>query len=129
MSEVYFIIMMRNMTTMLADMVLEKELRALHLDLQAAEGTVCHTGCCLSIGDLKACPYSDTSSNKAIPPLILTLSLGQAFKHRSLWVLYLFRPAQVTTEKISICCVLMMSFFYSVSQDRLSFLLVSTSGS
>ena len=38
-----------------ADMVLEKELRVLHLDLQATEET-CHTGYSLSIGDLKAHP-------------------------------------------------------------------------
>jgi hypothetical protein len=35
---------------MQADMVLEKELRDLHLDLQ--KETVCHTGHSLSIGEL-----------------------------------------------------------------------------
>ena len=34
-----------------ADMVLEKEMRVLHLDLKE---TVCHTGCSLSLGDLQA---------------------------------------------------------------------------
>jgi hypothetical protein len=42
-----------------ADMVLEKELRVLHLDQQAAE-SMCHTGCSLSTGYLKAHPHSDT---------------------------------------------------------------------
>ena len=35
--------------SMQADMVLEKKLRVLHLDLLAAEETVCHTGCSLSM--------------------------------------------------------------------------------
>ena len=41
---------------MQADMMLEKELRVLHLDPQAAEGTVSHTGHSLSTGDLEAHP-------------------------------------------------------------------------
>ena len=40
------------------DMVLEKELRVLHLDLQAADGD-CNFGCSLSIEGLKAYFYSD----------------------------------------------------------------------
>jgi hypothetical protein len=44
-----------------ADMVLEKELRGLHLDLQAAEGgTMFLTGQSWSIGDHKVHPQSDT---------------------------------------------------------------------
>ena len=42
--------------SMQADMMLEKELRVLHLDPQAAEGTVSHTGHSLSTGDLEAHP-------------------------------------------------------------------------
>jgi hypothetical protein len=38
-------------------MVLEKELRVLHLDLKAAEG---EAGCSLSVEDLKAHPHNDT---------------------------------------------------------------------
>ena len=38
-----------------AGLVLEKELRVLHLDLQAA-GSGCHTGCSLDVWVLKACP-------------------------------------------------------------------------
>jgi hypothetical protein len=41
-----------------ADMVLEKELRILHLDWKATGN--CYTGQSLSIGDLKACPHNDT---------------------------------------------------------------------
>ena len=41
---------------MSVDMVLEKELRRLHLDPKAAEITVCHTNHSLSKGDLKAHP-------------------------------------------------------------------------
>ena len=36
-----------------ADMVLEKELRVLHLNLQATKETVFHTGWSLSKGDFK----------------------------------------------------------------------------
>jgi len=36
-----------------------EELRALHLDPQASEDTVFHTGCSLSTGDLKAHPHSE----------------------------------------------------------------------
>ena len=43
-----------------ADMVLEKELRVLHLGSQAAEATPCHTEYSLSNGDLQAHPHSDT---------------------------------------------------------------------
>jgi hypothetical protein len=47
---------------MQADMVLEKELRVLHLDPQTAKAAVNHTGHSLIIGDLKAHPLSDTLS-------------------------------------------------------------------
>ena len=49
-----------------AGMVL-KELRVLHLDLQVAGETMCHTRHSLSIGDCKS-HHSDTYSNKATPP-------------------------------------------------------------
>lgn len=42
-----------------ADMELE-EPRGLHLDLQAAKETECHTGHGLSIADLKAHPHNET---------------------------------------------------------------------
>ena len=42
-----------------ADMLLEKELRVLHLDLQAAERDH-HTGSSLGMVDLKAWPHNDT---------------------------------------------------------------------
>ena len=51
--------------------------------------TDCHTGCNLSIGDLKAHPHSDTLPPR--PHLVSTSSLrvplpmDQAFKHISLW--------------------------------------------
>ena len=73
---------------MLEDMVLRKELRVLHLDLQAAEGDCLPHKCSMSIGDLKARLHSDT-----LPPikphpfqqgLIVPLPMGQAFQHRSL---------------------------------------------
>ena len=41
------------------DVVLEKELGELHLDLQAT-GINCDIGCSLSTGDFKAHPHSDT---------------------------------------------------------------------
>jgi hypothetical protein len=49
---------------MQADPVLEKELRVLHADLQAAEMAMGHSGHSLSTGDLKACPHNDT-----LPPI------------------------------------------------------------
>jgi hypothetical protein len=53
-----------------ADMVLEKELRVLHLDPKAARRIfdLFHTGQSFSIGDLKAYPNSDT-----LPPTRLHL--------------------------------------------------------
>lgn len=41
-------------------MALEKELRVVYLDLQAAEGDWAHTGQSLSIGHLKASPPTVT---------------------------------------------------------------------
>jgi hypothetical protein len=59
---------------MKADMVVEMELRVLHLDPQAEKETVCHTGHSLRIGDLKAHPtvthffqQSHSFSHNAIP--------------------------------------------------------------
>jgi hypothetical protein len=56
-------------------MVLKEELRVLHPDPKAAEGSVCHTEFSLSTGDLKASPtvthflqQGHTYSNKATPP-------------------------------------------------------------
>ena len=45
--------------SMQADLVLQEGLRVLHLDLQAAEATLCPMGHSLSTGDLKAYPHSD----------------------------------------------------------------------
>jgi hypothetical protein len=56
--------MVGSMTAVQADMMLEKDLGVLYLDLQAAE-TVCHDGYSFIIGDLKACQH--TSSN-TLPP-------------------------------------------------------------
>ena len=41
-------------------MVLEKDMRTLHLDLQAVDATMCYTSPGLSIGDLKAQSHCDT---------------------------------------------------------------------
>ena len=52
------------------DLVLEKELRVLHPDLQAAESETVSPWAGLSFWALKSHPhYSHTSSNKAIPTL------------------------------------------------------------
>ena len=63
----------RKHSSMRADMVLEKELRVLHLDPQAAEETVSYTGYSLSIGDLKVYHRSDvlfpTRSHFLVVPL------------------------------------------------------------
>ena len=74
-----------------ADMVLEKELKVLHLDPQ--KGTVCHTWHSLSIGDLQAHPTvihfpqpGHTHSNKAIPPNSVPNSfLWAKHSNMSLW--------------------------------------------
>ena len=77
-----------------AGVVLE-ELRVLHLDAKAAEGNCplwavrrelrFHTGQSLSRGDLRAHLHSDTLPSTWPHLLIVKLSVGQAFKHRSLW--------------------------------------------
>jgi hypothetical protein len=78
-------------------MVLE-ELRALHPDQKIAEETVSHTGCSLSIYDLKAHPrvtyflqQGHTYSNKATLPSSAT-PYGQAFKLINLQGSFLFKP-------------------------------------
>jgi hypothetical protein len=52
--------MMRTMAAMQADMVLEKELRNIQLDPQAAETVVYNTRHFLSIYDFKVSPYCIT---------------------------------------------------------------------
>ena len=74
-----------------ADMVLEKELRDLHLDGQAAERGLCHTGHSLSTGDLKAHPtmthflQGHIDSNKDIPPNSATPCEPSIVTHKSMW--------------------------------------------
>ena len=59
---------------MQADMVLEKKLRVLHLELAGSNRSLCPHWVWLSMGDLKAHPKCDclqqvhTYSNKATPP-------------------------------------------------------------
>ena len=71
-----------------ADVGLKKKLRVLHPDQPASEGTLCHIWCNVSIGDFKACPYSDTfpptslSTRPYLP--IMPVLMDQAFKHTSL---------------------------------------------
>ena len=67
-------------------MTRRQELRVLYLDLQAAEREG-HTGCGLSIRDLRAHP-SDTSFNKAIRPCISATPYepkGAIFIHTPIW--------------------------------------------
>ena len=80
---------------MQADMVLQKELRVLCLDPQAAEGDCVHTGYILSIGDLKVHPHNDTLPPTKTHLLIVPLPMGQAFKHMSLWAMLFKRPQYV----------------------------------
>jgi len=96
------------------DMVLQEH-RALHLDPKAARKRLeLDTGWNLSIGDLKAHPYSATppprphllkqghTSSKAthtpIRPhlLIVTLPMGQTFKHKNQWGTNLFKPPHLS---------------------------------
>lgn len=65
--------------SMQADMVLEKELRGLHLDLQAADG-------CSHL-------HSDKTCLTRPHLLIVLLTMGQVLKHMSLWGPFLFKPA------------------------------------
>jgi hypothetical protein len=67
-----------------ADMVLEMELRVLHLDPKAVRRRLSHIGKSLSLGDLKTHPYRDTRSPTRPHLLIVSLSMGQAFKRMSL---------------------------------------------
>lgn len=64
--------------SMQAAMVLEKALRVLHVDLQAAEGACEPTGQSLGIGALKARPHHDTLPPTR--PYILTVAHPMA-KH------------------------------------------------
>jgi hypothetical protein len=50
-----------------------------------------HSGQSLSIGDLKAHPHSSTLPITRPHLLIVPLSMGQAFKHMSLWGPTLFK--------------------------------------
>jgi len=80
-----------------ADMVLEKELRVLHLDPKAARRKffIC-TGQSLSArGDLKARPHGDTLPPTRPRLLIAPLLMGHAFKHMSLWRPNLFTPVHI----------------------------------
>ena len=52
---------------MLVDMVLEKELRVLHLDPQKTEKACVHNGCSLSIGDFKFRPHSKLHTSTTRP--------------------------------------------------------------
>ena len=94
-----------------ADVGLEKELRVLHLDLQAAEGDcVLHLG--VSSENEISKPASTmtlpprsyllqqghTYSNKALPPN-KPLPIHQAFKHMSsLWRPFLLKPPQMPSS-------------------------------
>jgi hypothetical protein len=63
-------------------MVLEMELRVLHLDLKAARRRLeCHSGQSLSIEDLKACPHSDTLPLTWPYLLIVPLPMGQTYSN------------------------------------------------
>jgi hypothetical protein len=90
-------------------MVLKKELRALPLDLKAAEGNCLLqagrrrleflTRQSLNTGTLKFLPYSHAlpPALTMLHPLIVPLPMGQAFKHMSLLGLNLFKPPQCTS--------------------------------
>jgi hypothetical protein len=75
-----------------AAIMMEKELKVLHLDLQTGWRRLFYTGHSLSIGDLKAHPHSDTLSLTRSHLLIVPLPISQAFKHMSLLGPFLFKP-------------------------------------
>lgn len=76
-------------------MVMEQELRVPHFDPKATGRKLSlHTGCSLSIGDLKACFHSDT-----LLPTRPHLPMGQAFKPISLRGSYRFQPPQTLSQK------------------------------
>jgi hypothetical protein len=75
------------------DMVLEKKLRVLHLYIEAASRDCVPHWHNLSIGDVKACPHSDTLHPARPYLLIMPLPLGQEFKYNSLnYSLFFFFP-------------------------------------
>ena len=57
----------------------------LHLIDRHREETVCHTRLSFIIEDLRASLHSDTPPPTRPHLLIVLLSVGQAFKHKSLW--------------------------------------------
>jgi hypothetical protein len=77
-------------STFQANIALEKELRVLHLNLQAAEGN--YTGHNLSLRGLKNPPsqqhiFPNKATSTPTRPhfLIVPIPMGQAFKHMSIW--------------------------------------------
>lgn len=72
--------------------------------------TECHTGWSLRIGDLKAYPHSGT-----LPPIrphlvIVPHPMVQAFKHKSLWKPYLFKP--LPPGMFGVCLCLLSCFIF-----------------
>lgn len=87
------------------DMVLEKEMRALHFSLQAAEG-VCHTRPRLTT-DENPNPSSTVTHiiqqshtyPKRLELLIVELPMCQAFTHTSLYGPFLFKLSHIVTSR------------------------------
>jgi hypothetical protein len=87
---------------MQADLMLEKELRILYLDLKGE--TVSHIEYSRSIGDLRATSTVThflqkglTYFKKAIPPNSVT-AYGPSIQTHELWEPYLFKPPQLPTQ-------------------------------
>jgi hypothetical protein len=77
-------------------MVLEKKQTVLHLDLQAAERTVYHTGHNMGTGDFKVHSHSDILPPTRPHLLIVPFPIGQVFNLMSLWGAYLLKPPYST---------------------------------
>lgn len=108
-----------------AAMVLEKELRILHLDLQVAGSERRLPG--LSMWNPKACPHWHTSSNEATPLHVCQVvplpgDHDQAFKYMSLWGPFLSKPHNPhlwlpSTELRFGCCFIL--FWFNLTSSRI----------
>ena len=97
----------------------EKELRVLHLNLQAAQVTFCHSGLNLSLYDFSA---SYTLPQTRPPFLIPSLSMA---KHSNTWVyvcsFYSKQPRlPVPTRKLATTCISSSRVFSAIFQTRQS---------
>ena len=93
MSEVYSIISVTRSLAMCRQPWCGRSFKKFYILIcrQNRREAVYHTGCNLSVGDIKACPHSDTLPPTRSYLLIVSLHMSQALKHMRLWGPNLFK--------------------------------------